>query len=274
MLCHVHKFRLMHTRPIRNSSVVGTLCLIPFIMTKGGMACLVAHHNYCSTAILLHWCTQNCHSTACPDVLVHTTTIVVQLILMHWCMPQLSWHGLSFCTGAYHNCHSTAHSVALVYATTVMAQPVLLHWCIPQLLQYGLYCCNGVCHNCRGMACPVALVHTTTVIVQLIFLHWCMPQLSWHSLSCCTGAYHNSQYSLSCCTGVCHNCHGIACPFALVHTTTVIVQLILLYWCMPQLTWHSLSFCTGAHHNSHSRALYLVTAWHKSLFLQQHLHLV
>ena len=107
-LCHVHGFRLMHTRPIRHSSVVGTLCLIPFIMTKGGKACPVAHHNHHSTAILLQWCTQNCHSTACPVALVHTTTVIAQLILSHWCMPQLSWHSLSFCTGAHHNSHSRA----------------------------------------------------------------------------------------------------------------------------------------------------------------------
>lgn len=81
-MCHVHRFRLMHTRPIRPSSVVGTLCLIPFIMTKGGMACPVAHHNHCSTGILLHWCTQNCHSTAYPVAMVHTTTLTVGLFTM------------------------------------------------------------------------------------------------------------------------------------------------------------------------------------------------
>lgn len=72
----------MYTRPIRHSSVVGTLYLIPFIMTKGGMTCPVAHHNHHSTAILLHWCTPNCHSTACPVALVHTTTLTVKLFTM------------------------------------------------------------------------------------------------------------------------------------------------------------------------------------------------
>jgi len=59
-------------------------------MTKGGMACPVAHHNHRSKAILLHWYPQKCHGTACPVALVHTTTVTVQFILSHWCMPQFS----------------------------------------------------------------------------------------------------------------------------------------------------------------------------------------
>jgi len=61
-------------------------------MTKRGMACPVAHHNH--------------HSTACPVALVHTTTVIVQLIN----------------TGVCHNCHGIACPFALVHTTTLTVE--------------------------------------------------------------------------------------------------------------------------------------------------------
>jgi len=143
-------------------------------------------------------------------LLLHTTTIAVQ--------P-------SCCTGAHKTvtvqpaCCNGAHKTVTVQPScstgahkTVTVQPSCCTGA-HKTVTVQPSCCTGA-HKTVTVQPSCCTGAHKTVTVQHALLHWCLPQLTKYSLSCCTGVY--------------HNCHGIACPFALVHTTTLTVELLTM----------------------------------------------